>query len=170
MNETNTGWAGFDTASITTTICNNNSFWINGNNFTISSNGSFLYSKASYEAKKSLVDKIIEEGQIELSSLTEDESIEIFELDEISYKGGKTRINCHKEIDLDYVCKLVSKSELLIEMVPLIEFAKAQNVHACWSSNSTGNVTWDYQQECSDSTMANTTVYNYQIQEPVLFV
>lgn len=162
MNETTTGPVVFDMASVSTTICSNSTFFVNDSTSSTSSTGLvFFNNRLCHEAKKDLIRKIVDNGQIELSSLTEEESIEIFEIDEMTHKAGNTRISCHKEIDLDYAGKILSKRRLLLETVSIPE--KGNNQEPIDNGFfQTGTITWNNRQGYAD--------FNYLLQDPIVYV
>lgn len=68
--------------------------------------------------KKEVIENIID-GKLELESLIISQDIEIYEIEEMAFMKGKTKLVCQKEIDLDYCEILKCKSELLLELLPI---------------------------------------------------
>lgn len=125
--------------SLTTSSSN---FAIGTTNSTISnisgSNSLWISPDYSMGVQKKMVQKILD-GQIELESLIDKGQTEVFEIDEIKFEKKQSRIKCNIEVDLNYVEKLKSKNELLLEFVAFVDLEKSDS-NTFWYYNNPNNI------------------------------
>lgn len=102
------------------------------------SNSLWISPDYSMGVQKKMVQKILD-GQIELESLIDKGQTEVFEIDEINFEKKQSRIRCSIEVDVDYLEKLKSKNELLLEFVPFVDPEKSDS-NNFWYYNNPNNI------------------------------
>lgn len=105
---------------------------LNGNNMSIvyvsgdTVNNNIAYYYKNDSQKEELIKNILDK-KIEVKSLIS-EGYEFFDIKKINFSKKRTKIICEKQIDLEYLDKLNSNTELLIECIDVDDHKKTNPI------------------------------------------